>query len=102
MISDVRQPGDLFDRLVELFEPIRDVALFYYVGHGQIDLFDTLWLGLVDSRQEATRRRTTSLPFGVVRHARCGLRASAKATPSRQLIGIPMSALIWAGVRAEL
>ncbi|MEV4752588.1 hypothetical protein ACIBF6_40675 [Streptosporangium amethystogenes] len=69
VISDVRQPGDLPDRLVELFEPVQDIALFYYVGHGQVDPDDKLCLGLVDSRAEASRRKTTSLPFGAVRDA---------------------------------
>ncbi|MGV9383509.1 caspase, EACC1-associated type, partial [Nonomuraea sp. NPDC003707] len=78
VLSDVRQPGDLPDRLVELFEPAKDVALFYYVGHGQVDPFDTLCLGLVDSRKEATRRRTTSLPFDAVRHALVSSRARTK------------------------
>lgn len=66
---DRRQPGDLPDQLVELFEDVEDVALFYYVGHGQIDPSDTLCLGLVESREVATRRRTTSLPFDAVRNA---------------------------------
>ncbi|MFI6317564.1 hypothetical protein ACIBG8_08590 [Nonomuraea sp. NPDC050556] len=78
VLSDVRQPGKLPDRLVKHFEAVRDVALFYYVGHGQVDPFDTLCLGLVDSRTEAIRRRTTSLPFDAVRHALASSRARAK------------------------
>ncbi|WP_329306356.1 hypothetical protein OG322_10845 [Streptomyces sp. NBC_01260] len=62
-------PGDLSDRLLDLFEDTTDVALFYYVGHGQIDDEDQLCLGLIGSRTEPHRRATTSLPFTAVRRA---------------------------------
>jgi Caspase domain len=70
-------PGDLPDQLVELFAQARDVALFYYVGHGQVDFEDQLCLGLRGSRLESERRATTSLTFEAVRRA---LRASPAAT----------------------
>src|ERR1700749_3478682 len=69
VFANRREPGDLPDQLVELFQDARDVALFYYVGHGQVDPMDTLCLGLVESRDAAQRRRTTSLPFDAVRYA---------------------------------
>jgi WD40 repeat protein len=75
---DRRQPGELPDQLVELYEDAEDVALFYYVGHGQIDPSDTLCLGLVESREVATRRKTTSLPFDAVRNALVHSPAKAK------------------------
>ncbi|MDG9703004.1 caspase family protein [Streptomyces sp. DH37] len=62
-------PGELPDQLVSHFADTRDVALFYYVGHGQIDEDDELCLGLVGSRTEPHRRTTTSLPFEAVRRA---------------------------------
>jgi uncharacterized caspase-like protein len=63
---------------VELFLAAQDVALFYFVGHGQVDPDDTLCLALVDSRTEAELRRTTSLPFDSVRYALKLSRASVK------------------------
>ena len=62
-------PGDLPDKLITLFEEAQDVALFYFVGHGQIDLDDQLCLGLVGSRREPHRRAATSLQFHSVRRA---------------------------------
>ena len=64
-----RIPGNLPDRLITLFENARDVALFYYVGHGQIDADEQLCLGLGGSRTEPHRRSVTSLPFQAVRRA---------------------------------
>jgi hypothetical protein len=69
VIRNRRKPGDLPDLLVQIFAEVTDIALFYYVGHGQIDDRDELSLSLVDSRTEAERRATTSLPFGAVRYA---------------------------------
>jgi len=68
-ISNERSPGDLPDRLITAFEDVTDVALFYYAGHGQIDMEDQLCLSLVASRTEANRRAATSLPFQAVRRA---------------------------------
>ena len=76
-ILEPREPGNLPDRLVELFGQAQDVALFYYVGHGQVDFEDQLCLGLAGSRRQSERRATTSLTFEAVRRA---LRASPAAT----------------------
>ena len=74
LVPDQRLPGNLPDRLIDLYKKATDVALFYYVGHGQIDDEGQLCLGLVDSRRlETERRATTSLTFDAVRRA---LRAS--------------------------
>lgn len=75
---DRRKPEDLADDIVQRFQDVRDIAIFYYVGHGQIDRDDMLCLGLRDSRPELARRRTTSLPFEAVRHALAHSRARAK------------------------
>ena len=69
LLVNERGPGDLPDRLITSFEDAADVALFYYVGHGQIDLANHLCLGLAGSRTEANRRAATSLPFEAVRLA---------------------------------
>jgi hypothetical protein len=69
LLVNARGPGDVPDRLITAFEDAVDVALFYYVGHGQIDLANQLCLGLVGSRTEANRRAATSLPFEAVRRA---------------------------------
>ena len=63
------RPGDLPDRLITAFDGISDVALFYYVGHGQISQDDQLCLGFKQSRTEANRRASTSLKFSDVRQA---------------------------------
>jgi hypothetical protein len=68
-VRNRRSPGGLSDRLITAFEDITDVALFYYVGHGQIDMDDQLCLSLVTSRTEANRREATSLRFQAVRRA---------------------------------
>ena len=78
VFPDEMRPGDLPDQLVEIFDDAEDVALFYYVGHGQVDPSDTLCLGLVGSRKDPPRRRTTSLPFEAVRYALSQSRAKAK------------------------
>jgi len=71
-------PGSLPDRLLDVFEDATDVALFYYVGHGQLDNDDQLCLGLVGSRTEGHRRATTSLEFSDVRRALRHCRAATK------------------------
>jgi uncharacterized caspase-like protein len=68
-MRDRRKLGDLPDRLVQIFMETTNVALFYYVGHGQSDDRDELCLALMDSRTEAERRATTSLPFSAVRNS---------------------------------
>jgi hypothetical protein len=76
LIAEPESPGDLPDLLVEEFGQAQDVALFYYVGHGQVDFEDELCLGLTGSRIQSERRATTSLTFAAVRRA---LRASPSA-----------------------
>jgi hypothetical protein len=77
LIAEPVSPGDLPDLLVEIFGQARDAALFYYVGHGQVDFEDQLCLGLASSRVQSERRATTSLTFEAVRRA---LHASPAAT----------------------
>lgn len=64
--------------IAQRFEPVRDVALFYYVGHGQPDGEDQLCLALPGTRQEANLRRITSLGFQEVRRALNYSRAQTK------------------------
>ncbi|KUL31728.1 caspase family protein [Actinoplanes awajinensis] len=71
-VTTLRNPGypsDLPDQLVQLFGEARDVALFYFVGHGQVDEEDQLCLCTARSVTEAPRRSTTSLGYGAVRRA---------------------------------
>ena len=68
-LANEASPGDLPDRLITAFDSISDVALFYYVGHGQISPDDQLCLGLVQSRPDPNRRAATSLRFSDVRQA---------------------------------
>ena len=68
-VLDQREPGDLPRQLVDLYADATDVALFYYVGHGQPDAEDRLCLSLVKSRKESGYRAPTSLTFDAVRHA---------------------------------
>ena len=78
VLAGGRDPGDIPDRLITEFEDVADVALFYYVGHGQIDMDDQLCLGLTRSRTEANRRAATSLPFAAVRRALLDSNATTK------------------------
>src|ERR1700761_3808587 len=68
--TDLERPdGRLPDTLLRLFRAARDVALFYFVGHGLIDPEDSLCLCLADTSGEGARRRTTSQSFEDVRYA---------------------------------
>jgi hypothetical protein len=69
VLPNVPSPGDLPDRLITAFDAATDVALFYFVGHGQLAPDDQLCLGLLQSRPEPNRRAATSLRFGDVRQA---------------------------------
>jgi WD40 repeat protein len=60
--------GSLPDWLMAAFDGITDVALFYFVGHGQIH-GDELCLALTESPLAGPRRMTTGLPFSDVRSA---------------------------------
>src|ERR1700728_4226717 len=76
--QNVPSPGDLPDQLITAFDAITDVALFYFVGHGQISPDDQLCLGLARSRPEPSRRAVTSLRFGDVRQALLDSKAAVK------------------------
>jgi hypothetical protein len=78
VLADESVPGDIPARLMEAFEAVTDVALFYFVGHGQPDTQDQLCLALTQSRREPTRRRGTSLEFAAVRYAMHESRARVK------------------------
>jgi hypothetical protein len=67
-IPDAPRRGNLPDELMGLFHDVTDVALFYFVGHGQL-YGDELCLALTESPEHGPRRRTTGLPFADVREA---------------------------------
>ena len=60
--------GHLPDRLMDSFSGIADVALFCFVGHGQLHE-DELCLALRDSPASGPRRTTLGVPFSDVRTA---------------------------------
>jgi len=105
MLRNERGPGDLPDRLITAFEDVTDVALFYFVGHGQIDVDDQLCLGLAESRTDPNRRATTSLQFQAVRRALLESSAATKIVildccfgglanqPANTLAGLPEGVL---------
>lgn len=68
VVRDPNRRGSLPDRLMESFSGATDVALFYFVGHGQLH-DDELCLALCDSPVEGPRRTTVGLPFSDVRRA---------------------------------
>ena len=76
--SNVPSPGDLPDQIITAFDAVTDVAVFYFVGHGQISPDDQLCLGLARSRPEPSRRAATSLRFGDVRQALLDSKAAVK------------------------
>lgn len=78
VFSNEPDPGRVPDRLITAFEAVTDVALFYFVGHGQISPDDQLCLGLAQSRPEPNRRAATSLRFADVRAALQGSSAAVK------------------------
>jgi hypothetical protein len=78
VLANQSGPSDVPDMLITAFEDIRDVALFYFVGYGQISPDDQLCLGLARSRAEPTRRATTSLRYADVRRALQYSRAATK------------------------
>lgn len=69
VVGNRKALGDLPHELVTWFGAVTDVALFYYVGHGQYDNDDRLCLALRNSSDDAVLRTTTSLSFDAVRHA---------------------------------
>ncbi len=84
--------GDIPDRLVTAYDGV-DVALFYFVGHGQIAPDDELCLGMSDSRLEANRRASTSLRFGEVRSALTESHAATKIVIPGLLLRRPVTAV---------
>ncbi|MEW2626327.1 caspase family protein [Streptomyces sp. NPDC048106] len=68
VLRNVPQRDNLPDRLMEWFGEATDVALFYFVGHGQLHE-DELCLALGSSPQSGPRRTTVGLPFSDVRKA---------------------------------
>ncbi|MEV0296274.1 TraM recognition domain-containing protein [Nocardia sp. NPDC050710] len=78
VVGNQRLPGNLADELVEKFEQASDIALFYFVGHGQYDQDDRLCLAFRDTSTRGSRRTTTSIPFDQVRHAFRASRATTK------------------------
>lgn len=80
VIGNRAGPGDLHDQLIELFSDTSSdgVALFYFVGHGQLDDQERLCLGLVGSRTDYNRRASTSLRFDDVRGALVACSADTK------------------------
>lgn len=72
------RPGDIQDELIRHFSDVKDVALFYFVGHGQIDPQDQLCLGLTETVTVPARRASTSLEFDDVRKALVGSDAATK------------------------
>jgi hypothetical protein len=77
VIANRETVGNLPHELVTLFNAATDVALFYYVGHGQYNNEDRLCLALTHSSDHAVFRTTTSLTFDAVRQA---FRTSEAAT----------------------
>ncbi len=69
VLANESEPGNLPDRLITAFDGVTDVALFYFVGHGQITPDDQLSLALTQTRSEPKRRAATSLRFSDVRQA---------------------------------
>nr|WSX47822.1 sel1 repeat family protein [Streptomyces sp. NBC_00974] len=77
LVGNRAKLGELPHELVLGLRDAVDVALFYYVGHGQYDNDDRLCLALGDSSPDPVLRTTTSLTFDAVRLA---FRASKAAT----------------------
>lgn len=78
VLLNERTPADLPLELVKAFRDATDVALFYYVGHGQIDLDNQLCLGLTGTSIEPDLRSVTSLQFEAVRRAMLSSAAKTK------------------------
>ena len=66
--DEVRRSDRLPDQLMEAFDGVQDIALFYFVGHGQL-YDDELCLALQESPQYGPRCKTLGLPFSDVRDA---------------------------------
>ncbi len=68
VLRNVRRRDSIPDQLMGLFDGVEDVALFYFVGHGQLHE-DELCLALRESPESGPRRTTVGLPFSDVRAA---------------------------------
>jgi Tubulin like/Caspase domain len=79
-VENESNPGTIPDLLMRQFSEARDVALFYYVGHGLLsdDEDPQLCLTLTGTVEEAGRRVTTSLMYSAVRRALLKSRARTK------------------------
>jgi hypothetical protein len=67
-LPNIAERGTVPDRLMHVFGGVTDVALFYFVGHGQLH-GDELCLALRKSPKNGPRRLTIGLPFSDVRAA---------------------------------
>ncbi|MGC0317047.1 caspase family protein [Kitasatospora acidiphila] len=80
LVGNKRSCGDLPHRLMRLYQGVTDVAMFYFVGHGQI-YDDELCLALCDSPadpKDSSLRLTTGLWFEHVRKALVACDAKTK------------------------
>jgi anti-anti-sigma factor len=68
VVRNAARRGVLPDLLMTLFDGIADVALFYFVGHGQLH-DDELCLALRESPERGARRLTIGLQLSDVRAA---------------------------------
>ncbi|MFE4922553.1 caspase family protein [Streptomyces sp. NPDC056661] len=68
VLREPRRRGRLPDELMKAFDGILDVALFYFVGHGQL-YEDELCLALGESPETGPRCTTVGVPFSDVRAA---------------------------------
>lgn len=78
VVHNRKRLGELPHELLLWMREATDVALFYYVGHGQYDNDDRLCLTLTESSDDPVLRTTTSLTFDAVRQAFKASRASTK------------------------
>ena len=77
VIENPSESAGLATQLLDAYERAQDVALFYYVGHGQRDDENKLCLGLTKSQtSDGPHIASTSLEFDAVKRA---LRASMAA-----------------------
>jgi S-DNA-T family DNA segregation ATPase FtsK/SpoIIIE len=69
VFADAPNLTELNMEIAQRFEPVHDVALFYYVGHGQPDDEDQLCMYLPGTMPKSNLRQVTSLGFREVRKA---------------------------------
>jgi WD40 repeat protein len=78
VIKNPVEPTGIAQHLIDSYADALDVALFYYVGHGQRDEENKLCLGLVNSQRLSPHIASTSLQFDAVRRALKASKAAAK------------------------